>query len=193
MGNVHMEATQINYREGDKKMSVAQAIKNAGNTGLAHTADIAPDFSAESAYNAGDLVYHNGTLYVFTANHAAGAWSTEDTQAVTVGGELTSLMSGLMSAATDAQKNTDYVGVSYVKVLRIGKLVNVSGRFEVTTEKPEGQGNYLFSGLPAPSGQIIPVYSDTNKAFIISVGGNLTANGVVATQFYNIDVTYSTT
>ena len=91
MGNVHMEATQINYREGDKKMSVAQAIKNAGNTGLAHTADIAPEFSTESAYNAGDFVYYNGSLYEFTANHAAGAWSTADTQAATVGGKITSL------------------------------------------------------------------------------------------------------
>ena len=93
MGNVHMEATQINYREGDKKMSVAQAIKNAGNTGLAHTADIAPEFSTESAYSAGDFVYHNGSLYEFTANHAAGAWSTDDTRAATVGGKIASLES----------------------------------------------------------------------------------------------------
>lgn len=95
MGNLRMNADQISYKGGEKPMSVEEAIKNAGNTGLAHTADIAPDFSAESAYNAGDLVYHNGTLYVFTSNHAAGAWSTDDTQAVTVGGEITSLMSGL--------------------------------------------------------------------------------------------------
>lgn len=91
MGNVHMEATQINYREGDKKMSVAEALKNAGNTGLAHTADIAPEFSTTSAYSAGDFVYYNGNLYEFTANHAAGAWSTDDTQAATVGGKIASL------------------------------------------------------------------------------------------------------
>lgn len=30
MGNVHMEATQINYRGGDEKMSVEEAIKKAG-------------------------------------------------------------------------------------------------------------------------------------------------------------------
>lgn len=95
MGNVHMEASQINYRGGEKKMSVEEAIKNAGNIGLAHTEDIAPEFSATSAYTAGDIVYHNGSLYEFTANHAAGAWSTDDTQAVTVGGEITSLKSGL--------------------------------------------------------------------------------------------------
>lgn len=95
MGNLRMNADQISYKGGKKPMSVEEAIKNAGNTGLAHTADIAPDFSTESAYNAGDLVYHNGTLYVFTSNHAAGAWSTDDTQAVTVGGELADVKRGL--------------------------------------------------------------------------------------------------
>ena len=95
MGNLRMNADQISYKGGEKPMSVEQAIKNAGNTGLAHTADIAPDFSTESAYSAGDYVYHNGTLYVFTSNHAAGAWSTSDTQAVNVGGEIATLMSGL--------------------------------------------------------------------------------------------------
>ena len=91
MGNLRMNADQISYKGGEKPMSVEEAIKNAGNTGLAHTADIAPDFSTESAYSAGDYVYHNGTLYVFTADHAAGAWSTSDTQAVTVGGEISTL------------------------------------------------------------------------------------------------------
>lgn len=31
MGNVHMEATQINYRGGIKKMDVEEAIKAAGD------------------------------------------------------------------------------------------------------------------------------------------------------------------
>lgn len=109
MGNLRMNADQISYKGGEKPMSVEEAIKNAGNTGLAHTADIAPDFSAESAYNAGDLVYHNGTLYVFTANHAAGAWSSEDTQAVTVGNELSTLMSGLTSKVACVTINIDDV------------------------------------------------------------------------------------
>lgn len=97
MGNLRMNADQISYKGGEKPMSVEEAIKNAGNTGLAHTADIAPDFSTESAYSVGDYVYHNGTLYVFTSNHAAGAWSTDDTQVVTVGGELVDVKSGLNS------------------------------------------------------------------------------------------------
>lgn len=104
MGNVHMEASQINYRGGNTKMSVEEAIKNAGNTGLAHMADIAPEFSTEAAYNAGDIVYHNGSLYEFTANHAAGAWSTSDTQAATVGGKIESL-EGDVASLSSAKAN----------------------------------------------------------------------------------------
>lgn len=101
MGNLRMNADQISYKGADRPMSVEEAIKNAGNTGLAHTADIAPDFSTETAYSAGDFVYHNGTLYVFTSNHAAGAWSTSDTQAVTVGGEITTILGGIDTLTGD--------------------------------------------------------------------------------------------
>ena len=136
MGNLRMNADQISYKGGEKPMSVEQAIKNAGNTGLAHTADIAPDFSTESAYSAGDYVYHNGTLYVFTSNHAAGAWSTSDTQAVTVGGELADVKSGLNS---------------HFRVITSGSLHDItqSGIYYLTSDvadKPIGIGGlYIVS------------------------------------------------
>lgn len=46
--------------------------------------DIAPTFSSSTAYTAGDIVVYNDVLYKFTADHAAGAWSTSDTTAATV-------------------------------------------------------------------------------------------------------------
>lgn len=75
--------------------------------GKAQKADIAPEFSTETAYNTGDLVYYNGALYEFTADHAAGAWSTDDTQAATIGGELDQLKSGLtnVNAALSVPEN----------------------------------------------------------------------------------------
>ena len=73
--------------------------------GKAQKADIAPEFSAETAYSAGDLVYYNGALYEFTADHAAGAWSTDDTQAATIGSELDQLKSGLTNKCTVAIYN----------------------------------------------------------------------------------------
>ena len=65
---------------------------------------IAPEFSAESAYTADDIVWHEGALYVFTSDHAAGAWSTDDTQALTVGGEITTL-SGNVSDLNSGKAN----------------------------------------------------------------------------------------
>ena len=42
------------------------------------TSVIASEFSAQTAYNAGDYVMHDGKLYRFSANHSAGAWTGSD-------------------------------------------------------------------------------------------------------------------
>lgn len=44
----------------------------------AHMSDIAPDFSELESYTVGELVYNEGALYRFTADHTAGAWTGED-------------------------------------------------------------------------------------------------------------------
>ena len=73
---------------------------------------MAPEFSAEAAYTAGDIVWHEGGLYVFTADHAAGAWSTGDTQAVTVGGELATL-SGDVSDLNSGKANQITIALTF--------------------------------------------------------------------------------
>lgn len=45
---------------------------------------IAAEFDATVPYTTGDLVVYEGNLYKFTADHAAGAWSTSDVAATTV-------------------------------------------------------------------------------------------------------------
>lgn len=62
---------------------------------------IAPAFSAAQAYSAGDSVTYNGTLYTFTADHAAGAWIGTDAAAVPGGvtGEVADLKSAFDSIA----------------------------------------------------------------------------------------------
>lgn len=57
---------------------------------------IAPAFSAAQAYSTGDSVTYNGTLYTFTADHAAGAWIGTD--AATVPGGVTGEVADLKSA-----------------------------------------------------------------------------------------------
>ena len=71
---------------------VLQEILDAGDAQVerieAAEGGLAPVFSASTAYSTGDYVLHEGKLYRFTANHAAGAWKTTDVVAVTAGGEL---------------------------------------------------------------------------------------------------------
>lgn len=45
---------------------------------------IAAEFDATAPYTTGDLVVYEGALYKFTADHAAGAWSSADVAATTV-------------------------------------------------------------------------------------------------------------
>jgi len=62
---------------------------------LLHT--LAPDFSTSNTYSAGDYVWYNGTLYRFTADHAAGSWVGTDATAAVIGNDLSDLKSAITS------------------------------------------------------------------------------------------------
>lgn len=92
MGNVNMEAYQIHT--SDKDAPTVQKALDSLKTSESQTAealavkadriDIAPIFSTETAYTAGDLVYHSNRLWKFTTDHAAGAWNAEEVEASNV-------------------------------------------------------------------------------------------------------------
>lgn len=65
------------------------------NATLGGNANIAPVFNTATAYSKGDMVNYNGDLYVFTANHSAGAWTGSDVVQTKVSSELSSLKNGL--------------------------------------------------------------------------------------------------
>lgn len=184
MGNVHMEAAQINYRGGEKKMSVEEAIKNAGNTGLAHTADIAPEFSTESAYNAGDFVYHNGSLYEFTANHAAGAWSTADTQAATISNELASLESGLTNLTRFVNlQSSQSITVDGAELLVVAKRQHEQTAYDVNAIMYLSGGN-IFA-LLNNGGNTTPItvsYDTTHVTTTITNNNGVAINLVIITN-----------
>ena len=75
--------------------AAASASAAYSGSGLAAKNSIASDFSSSTAYTAGQYVYYNNTLYCFTADHAAGAWTGSDATAVTAGGQLTDLKNAL--------------------------------------------------------------------------------------------------
>lgn len=109
----------------------------------ANTAAIAPAFSTGTAYNAGDYVYYNGTLYRFAADHAAGAWIGTDAVEAAVGWDVSnledSLAYGIASSGTlplnrvisgyvdpSGGYHTDSHYSSYEYLLNTGKCLSVT-------------------------------------------------------------------
>lgn len=76
--------------------AAAQAIAAAEDAETAAEsvpALVAPTFNTTTAYAAGDYVYYNGSIWRFTAAHAAGAWTGSDAVQTTVTGEFSDLKS----------------------------------------------------------------------------------------------------
>lgn len=89
-----------------------------------------------------------------------------------------------------ATANTAYVDNNALLITRVGRLVNVSGRFHVKAEKPVGQVNYLFTDLPPiVDNAIVSFYDVTGKNFIIT-GNLLTSNEAIPVGYYNLQFTY---
>ena len=100
----------------DTTLSIAGKPADAAKTG----ALAAPVFSSSTAYSAGQHVLYNGQLYVFTASHAAGAWSGTDASEVNLGGEVSGLKSNV---GTLSNLNTDD------KSSIVAAVNEVNGRF----------------------------------------------------------------
>jgi len=69
---------------GDKSLSDLGAASEEAVAAKASQTDIAPAFSDAAAYTAGNVVYYEGSLYRFTADHVAGAWDIAEVESVTV-------------------------------------------------------------------------------------------------------------
>lgn len=63
-------------------------LSATGGGGGADLSVIAPAFSTETAYTAGEYVTYESKLYKFTIDHAAGAWDVSDVTEITVSDDL---------------------------------------------------------------------------------------------------------
>ena len=68
--------------------------------------DIAPEFSEDEAYSEGDLVYYEGILYKFSADHAAGTWDPSEVTQTTVAAEFNELKNTLTNVTERISANT---------------------------------------------------------------------------------------
>ena len=92
MGNVVMEATQINYRRDDTLKTVDQKLQELSQESAIDT-DIAPVFKSNITYHPGDMVYYRNKLYVFNTEHT-GAWAAGDVTATDVSTAMNTALAG---------------------------------------------------------------------------------------------------
>lgn len=95
VANIYQSSTETAIDPGTIIPSI-QTLINQISTAVASIpadysslwATLAPAFSTSTAYTAGQYVTYNGGLYRFTADHAAGAWSSSDVSSAVIGNEL---------------------------------------------------------------------------------------------------------
>ena len=83
-------------------------LSATGGGGGADLSVIAPAFSAETAYTAGEYVTYESKLYKFTTDHAAGAWDVSDVTEVTVTDDLEKTYK-IDNATESAIVDADYI------------------------------------------------------------------------------------
>ena len=82
------------WAAADFAATTVSARITASDEEKADYTDLAPAFSSESSYDAGDLVTYLGKVYRCTNDHT-GDWDADDFSATTISAELGSLKSGL--------------------------------------------------------------------------------------------------
>lgn len=99
----------LNILEIAKRLQTLEQTSGGGDTSaLANKSDIATEFNTTTAYTAGDFVYHDGKLYQFNADHAAGAWNPTDVVEANVTDQVASNKAAIdgLTASDVAYDNT---------------------------------------------------------------------------------------
>lgn len=110
---------------------------------------IAPIFDSTADYLAGAYCNYNGQLYVFTADHDAGAWTGSDVSTVTLtdiaeahGGDLAELEAAVTALETALDGKADSAGV--YENLTAGNALQLASGTGVENSEP-----YFFRPTPA--------------------------------------------
>lgn len=112
-------------------------------------AGIAPTFSNSTAYKAGAYVYYSGTLYRFTADHAAGTWTGSDAVQVALANDLGDQVSVLKSAIDTMSAETGRNLLNEKELLNITDSSYANGWYSfvpknVSTLYGPGEGKASF-------------------------------------------------
>lgn len=132
-----INASRLNNMENGIEAADAQATTNATDIGNLQDS-IAEEFSTSKSYAVGDYVMHEGSLYIFTSAHAAGAWSSGDVSEAVLGEDVESLKSQINEFSGNIADTATVVSGFYIGTNgKIGVLtVSESDRMICIAAKP---------------------------------------------------------
>lgn len=152
--------------------------------------NLADTFSSSKAYTAGEYVIYNDLLYVFTANHAAGAWNASHVSQVKVGGELTALKEDF-NLSLNLLEDGSYTVTSSILTLQKGIDVNTGVETNLTGYDTWAASDYIpiiegvnviKSNAATGSNSYGYAFYDANKQFINGSGVGSYNNFIVYPQ-----------
>lgn len=135
IANLRADLLQKIRASGADVEAIRQALTElAGDVETcAHQLDIAPAFSATGNYVAGDLVYNDGALYRFTADHSESSWTGEDVSLT----DIALLLNDLAGDISDLQP-VDAVTAGNTKPVTSNAVADVLKQETVTVTKESG-------------------------------------------------------
>ena len=168
----------------------SQQAAASAQTAAAMGTNFAPEFSSSTSYSAGDYVLYQGTLYRFTADHAAGAWVGTDAAAEKIAPVVSDLKESLNDCRDVIQIPSKRVrsgnlalgkmnsgsqasGVTIVNAL--DTVARVTGTVDVSS------GNmvvHFTQNIPLTNGHKYTIYVDTSMNTEMPSYGSIFLNGV---------------
>ena len=118
--------------------------------------DIAPGFLVSSNYSIGDYVTYLGQLYVFTADHSAGAWDSSHVASASIGHILNNKL------------NADDIAnvFSATKIYYKGDYVDYNGKlYKFISDHAAGAWNDNHAALVKVGEELKDIYNETISGF----------------------------
>ena len=190
VGTVRLTETDTVIDPGTIIPSVAALIEDIDEAVASIPADysdllaaIAPAFSSSTAYTAGRYVWYSGTLYRFTADHAAGAWTGSDAAAAVIGADLASLKSAVTEETESAKFTQTISGETLAGVTLTALTDNTMQIYGVPTATRQ---------LLLLNGQDAATASTTAFSKTLDAGTYNIAFGITGSNYINIRYTETT-
>lgn len=202
----------------DDTLSIADAAADAKAAGdaialKANASTIAPEFSDQNTYTAGSYVYKNGVLYRFTSAHS-GAWTGNDAEVVTVGGEVEEVKNLTISAlygnagsdfpiefengtyrsTTTGQSLEKYYGGGYDLTRKVIKTTTFDAPCKVVITAKTGyaftvltSANGVITGITGPITSYVMTPGNQYGMTLRTTGGTDNISALDASQIINIE------